>query len=190
MGGDTRANLVWERLRDLVQPNSTGTSNSYPRRVEAPSWAPATHQQSGTYQFGGSRHTPFGPPVEQLNRMNYRQLHPIAKDVGGGRKMTEREFERVFQIPGNGQGVNGAEAPIPATCDEDTQKGMTTAQVISQIQNADENRVQEAQAHGFGPRVPELINWRLPIGDHDHGETITIAQQLVYIGNVSFLTRR
>merc|ERR1712194_125060 len=30
----------------------------------------------------------------------------------------------------------------------------------------------------------------LPIGNHGHGEFITIAQQLVYIGNVSFLTRR
>jgi len=104
--------------------------------------------------------------------------------------MTEREFERVFQIPGNGQGVNGAEPPIPDTCDEDRQKGLTASEVITQIQEADDQRLREAQARGFGPRVPGLINWRLPIGDHGHGETITIAQQLVYIGNVSFLTRR
>jgi len=128
--------------------------------------------------------------VEQLNRMNYRQLHPIAKDEGGGRKMTEREFERVFQIPGNGQGVNGPEPPIPDSCSEDTQKGMTASEVITQIERVDQDRVNQAQASGFGHRVPGLINWRLPIGDHGHGETITIAQQLVYIGNVSFLTRR
>jgi hypothetical protein len=122
--------------------------------------------------------------------MNYRQLHPIAKDVGGGRKMTEREFERIFHIPGNGQGVNGAEPPIPETCDEDTQKGMTASEVITQVEKVDQDRLKQAQASGFGPRVPGLINWRLPIGDYGHGETITIAQQLVYIGNVSFLTRR
>jgi len=119
--------------------------------------------------------------------MNIRQLHPIPVDVGGGRKMTEREFERVFQIPGNGQGVNGPEPPIPDACDADRQKGLTASEVITQIQEDDEQRLR--QAHELH-RVPGLINWRLPIGDHGHGETITIAQQLVYIGNVSFLTRR
>merc|ERR1719409_1692412 len=112
----------------------------------------------------------FGPPVEQLNRMLYRQLHPIPKDVGGGRKMTEREFERVFQIPGNGQGVNGAEPPIPDTCNEDTEKGMTSGEVITQIVVADQKRLTQAQSRGTAGRVPGLINWRLPIGDHGHGE--------------------
>merc|ERR1712232_1201990 len=113
-----------------------------------------------------------------------------AKDVGGGRKMTERDFERVFQIPGNGQGVNGAEPPIPAACNEDTEKGLTAAQVIVSIVQADQQWLSRAQAQGFEPRVPGLINWRLAIGDSGHGETITIAQQCVYIGNISFLSRR
>merc|ERR1712060_455565 len=135
-------------------------------------------------------HRQFGPTEPELTRMNTRQLHPIPTDVGGGRKMTEREFERVFQIPGNGQGINGAEPPIPDSCNEDTEGGLTAAQVIATIVNADQQRLSRAQAEGFGPRVPGLINWRLPIGDHGHGETITIAQQLVYIGNVSFLKKR
>merc|ERR1719271_1352863 len=88
---------------------------------------------------------PFGPPVEQLNRMLYRQLHPIPKDVGGGRKMTEREFERIFHIPGNGQGVNGAEPPIPESCKEDTDKGMTSGEVITQIVEADKKRMAQAR---------------------------------------------
>merc|ERR1719271_417790 len=112
-----------------------------------------------TKQFGGSMHGPFGPPVQELIRMNYRQLHPIAKDVGGGRKMTEREFERVFQIPGNGQGVNGAEPPIPETCNEDTVNGLTASEVITQIQKADQEQLIRAQSCGFGARVPGLINW-------------------------------
>jgi len=133
--------------------------------------------------------SPFGPPVGELNRLK-RQLHPIPKDVGGGRKMTEREFERVFQIPGNGQGVNGAEPPIPNTCNQDTEKGLTASEVIAEIEEDDQHRLRQAQSRVGGLRVPGFINWRLPIGDHGHGETITIAQQLVYIGNVSFLTRR
>merc|ERR1712060_73721 len=135
-------------------------------------------------------HRQFGPTEPELTRMNVRQLHPIPTDVGGGRKMTEREFERVFQIPGNGQGVNGPEPPIPDTCNDDTEKGMTSGEVITQIEQADQKRLTLAKSRGTIDRVPGLINWRLPIGDHGHGETITIAQQIVYIGNVSFLTRR
>jgi len=138
-----------------------------------------------------SRHHPFGPTVEDLNRMNFRQLHPIPTDVGGGRKMTEREFERVFHIPGNGQ---GPEPPIPDSGKQDIENGLTAAQVIDSIVEVDRRRLTRqltrARAHGNEGRVPGLINWRLPIGDHGHGETITIAQQLVYIGNVSFLIRR
>merc|ERR1719197_145409 len=92
--------------------------------------------------------SPFGPRVEEFNRMNLRQLHPIPTDVGGGRRMTEREFERVFQIPGNGQGVNGAEPPIPESCKDDTDKGMTSGEVITQIVKADQKRLTQARARG------------------------------------------
>merc|ERR1719335_1518962 len=67
---------------------------------------------------------------------------------------------------------------------------MTSGEVITQIQKADQVRLRrQLQRLPIGD-VPGLINWRLPIGDHGHGETITIAQQLVYIGNISFLKRR
>merc|ERR1712187_631676 len=91
---------------------------------------------------------------------------------------------------GNGQGVNGAEPPIPDTCNEDIQKGMTASEVIPKIEKADQKRLSQAKARGTAGRVPGFINWRIAIGDHGRGETITIAQQLVYIGNVSYLTRR
>merc|ERR1719356_2417198 len=101
---------------------------SQSRDVKLPKEAKPTHRQ-------------FGPTEEELTRMNTRQLHPIPKDVGGGRKMTEREFERVFQIPGNGHGVNGAEPPIPDSCKEDNDKGMTSGEVITQITEADQKRL-------------------------------------------------
>jgi hypothetical protein len=152
--------------------------------------APSSQPMEVKLPKAASRHRPFGPTEEELTRMNTRQLHPIPKDVGGGRKMIEREFERVFQIPGNGQGVNGAEPPIPDSCKEDNDKGMTSGEVITQITEADKKRLTKQLARGTAGRVPGLINWRLPLGDHGHGETITIAQQCVYIGNVSFLKRR
>lgn len=126
------------------------------------------------------------------------QMYPIPTDPGGGRKMTEREFERVFTIPGNG--VGGDEPPIPNSCFLDVERSLTVAQVVSSIEEFDKQRLrQEASFRQLDARVgaargtrdrPGPLNWRLPIGDHGHGLTITIAQQLVYIGNVSFLSRR
>jgi len=103
--------------------------------------------------------------------------------------MTEREFERVFRIPGNGHG--GDEPPIPTSCHVDIEKRLTVSQVIASIEEFDKQRLRQVARTG-PPRNPTQgpLNWRLPIGDHGHGVTITIAQQLVYIGNVSFLTRR
>lgn len=103
--------------------------------------------------------------------------------------MTEREFERVFRIPGNGAG--GDEPPMPNSCRLDVEKGLTVAQVIASIEEFDKQRLRQAATyHPLNNTTPGPLNLRLPIGDHGHGVTITIAQQIVYIGNVSFLSRR
>jgi len=135
-------------------------------------------------------------PVPIAKDLSYTvAMYPIAKDLVGGRKMTEREFERVFQIPGNGHG--GDEPPIPTSCNIDIEKRLTVVQVIASIEEFDKQRLRQAESirqlnypGQAQAQTPGAISWRLPIGDHGHGITITIAQQLVYIGNVSFISRR